>query len=374
MKYIDTGSRDSTDTLGTWLQKSVLKDVSVTELRWQSGYFSADVLPYFAPAMARLEKLGQTVRVLVGSNDGNTRRVDVEALLKAAGSARPKLRVGVVSFVGGYFHPKTVHLVRNDKSTAAYVGSANLTKAGVTKNVEAGVIFDTRQGDDHKTLNAIRDAIDDWFTHPRKGLYIVQTAADLIPLVGNRVLDVPVPRKERSSSGALGNTRGPFLKPLHSLPAAFQLIPASPPSLPNGASASLAIQWTKKLTASDAQRKRRGNQRGGITFVKAGAAINSRSYFRKTLFGAVPWKKEVTSTGKPVEIAQVIFNVNLFGKQIGPKIMEVSHALNRESGQSNYTSLLHLGPLTHFFNARNMTGRQLTIVRQPNGSYDLSIR
>ena len=98
---------------------------------------------------------------------GMTQRDDVEALLAAAGPPRKNLRVGIVSFSNGYFHPKTVHIVRGDRSAAAYVGSANLTQNGVTSlNIEAGLLLDGLQGDDASVLDEIAGAIDWWFTDP----------------------------------------------------------------------------------------------------------------------------------------------------------------------------------------------------------------
>jgi len=54
--------------------------------------------------------------------------------------------------------------------------------------------------------------------------------------------------------------------------------------------------------------------------------------------------------------------------------MEISYARNRESAQSNYTSLLHIGPLASQFAARDMTGRHLTLEQRGNGTFGLVIR
>jgi len=41
MRYLDSGQRDPSQALGTWLQ-GVMTD-EVTEVRWQSGFFAADL-------------------------------------------------------------------------------------------------------------------------------------------------------------------------------------------------------------------------------------------------------------------------------------------------------------------------------------------
>jgi hypothetical protein len=351
---------------------AVRSDPSIAEVRWQSGYFGAEILPYFAPAMARLRRSGGTVRVLVGSNDGTTRQSDVAALLAAVGPARPGLRVGVVSFADGYFHPKTVHLVRNDGSAAAYIGSANLTGAGAALNVEAGIVLDTRDGDDRRVPEAVRAAVDWWFAARRPGLHLVSTAADLAALARAGVLDVPQPPRPRPAatrSGAGG--RGPSLRPLLNLPGSAPPSSSRPPSVGPGAPAP--VRWTKKLSASDAQRKRKGNQRGSITLVKAGQAINSQTYFRQVLFGATGWKRGRIRTGKLEEFKQVRFDVDVLGTK-SVMTLKVSFEKSREQGRSNYMSLLHLGPLRPHFSTQDMTGRQLTIERRADGTFGLSIR
>ena len=196
MRYIDTGSRDQAKALGTWLQ-SVLDD-SVVALRLQTGFFGSNSLGLFVDTMARLSQINGILRVLVGSNDGTTQRGDVESLMKLAGPPRNNQRIGIVSFEEGFFHPKTVHILRNDLSAAAYVGSANLTKSGVSSlHVEAGILLDTREEDNPDVLVEIEEAIDWWFSKSRKGLYLVNSVADLDVLVRNNILNVPRPKKPR---------------------------------------------------------------------------------------------------------------------------------------------------------------------------------
>ena len=41
-----------------------------------------------------------------------------------------------------FYHPKTIHIVREDSSAVALVGSGNFTLQGLGVNVEAGVILE----------------------------------------------------------------------------------------------------------------------------------------------------------------------------------------------------------------------------------------
>src|SRR5687767_11339540 len=126
MRYIDSNSRQAGDAVGSWLEEHVLNE-DIASLRWQAGFFGGEILRYFGSAMARVRAVDGPMRVLIGSNNGVTRSRDVAQVLKLAGAPRAEQRVGVVSFTGGFYHPKTIHITRADGSEAAYVGSANLT-------------------------------------------------------------------------------------------------------------------------------------------------------------------------------------------------------------------------------------------------------
>jgi hypothetical protein len=148
LRYIDSGSRNPADALGTWLQNELTPDVR--ELRWQSGFFSEDGLPPFVPTLQRLSADNLPVHVLIGSNEADTLRAHVARLAGFLGLPRTAAQFGVVSYAGAYYHPKTYHLRRGDGTQPAYVGSANLTLAGVgSLHIEAGVLLDTH---DHGPL------------------------------------------------------------------------------------------------------------------------------------------------------------------------------------------------------------------------------
>jgi len=132
-------------------------------------------------------------------------------------------------------------------------------------------------------------------------------------------------------------------------------------------------RWTKLLSRSDAQRKGTGNQRGSITLVQAGQAINVQTYFRYDFFGSATWVRETTRTGEPREAAVIAFKVDFLGQDLGVIPITVTHAPNREAGQANYTSLLHLGPLAPYIAARDVTGKWLALDRRADGTYDLSV-
>jgi hypothetical protein len=388
MRYIDSGSRDPTQALGSWLEENLFRDESIRELRWQSGFFDAGSLGFFIPTMARLRAFRGVLNVLVGSNDGMTRTEDIESLLVAAGPPRHNQKIGVVKFGTGYFHPKTVHIVRGDGTNAAYVGSANLTRNGVTSlHVEAGLLLDTREQDNAGVLKEIAEAIDIWFSAPRAGLNIVDDPAQLQRLVSKGIIGVPVPSPPPLQGGAkFSNIFARQLMPLLKVPAvaAAAAIPAQPTPSDEAPRAGITGQdpvpasvledsWWKQLTRSDAQRKLRGNQRGSITLVQGARYIDAQTYFRNSLFKDATWVAQRTRTGQRRETATIPFKVHFLGRELGVRNLEISYASNRESAQANYTSLLHLaGRLASEFAARDVTGKYLKLDRNSDG-YALSI-
>jgi hypothetical protein len=388
MKYIDTSSRDPGQAVGAWLADSI--DETIAGIRWATGFFAADVLGYFAPAIPLLRRKRGVVRLLVGSNDGLTARSDIEALLAIIGDRWDGVAIGVVKFDNAYFHPKTLHITRDDGSSTAYVGSANVTASGITgKHVEAGVLIDTRLGDEAELTTAVADAIDRWFAEHLDGLYLVENANAIDDLVRDGILNVPRPvmprsRRRRGVRERRGDNR---LAPLVELPplpegvvvaqrpTVLVLPPEAPALQPQPAPpvATTPATWSKRLTRSDAQRKRTGNQRGSITLVQQGQQIDAQRYFRFDLFGDSAWTEGMTRTGAPREMARIPMDVTFLGDHLGILELDVSYARNREAAQRNYTSLLHLGPLGPHFMRVDVESQVLRLSRSEDGTFSLSI-
>lgn len=370
MKYIDTGSRRADQTLGDWLTRTLRDSGDIAAIRWQSGFFTRDILRYFRSQFEELARHDGLLRVLVGSNEGQTRSADLRELLKLAGAPRQGLQLGVVSYEVGYFHPKTVHILRTDGSQTAYVGSANLTRDGAERHVEAGVVLDTAERDDPLVLQMVARAIDDWFCSPRPGMFEVAKAADLDDLVQRLVLDRPRPPRTPAPSGVRRPTAR--LTPLRgsggsTASSTGTSRPARKPPAP------LTHVWTKTLSASDAQRKEKGNQRGSITLVQGANKINGGSWFRRDFLKDRTWVSSRARTGRSLETTSIEFEVSIRGRSLGLKTLSVSFDPDRESKQRNYTSLLHLGDLSDVFAREDLSGLRLTLARTARGDFFLCI-
>jgi hypothetical protein len=375
MRYIDTGARDPDQSLGAWLESVLLSGAPLTAARIQTGFFAGAVVGYLEQALSTLQERDGITHILVGSNDGITKRPDLEALLRAAGERRQNLRLAVVSFMNGYFHPKVYLFERADGTATAYVGSANFTRQGVSKHIEAGLILDSGQGDDPALLLDIASAIDGWFGEPRDGLFPFSSSEDLEDLERRYIIGRPGPLPAPRSIPVLqdedsSRLESATLYPLVQLPEQVLATSAATVVLPEE-----LRRWSKTLSPSDAQRKGRGNQRGSVTLVQGDyrGQIDQSTYFRNELFSEVVWKNVVTLNGKPMERAYVQMRTEVDGVYLGLLTFKVTYEPQREADQNNYTTTLHLDPLSAYFRDNDMTGRRLAITELSNGDYKLVI-
>lgn len=189
MKYIDTSVRQADQTIAWWMQQVAAS--GLCEFRCQSGYFT---LEGSGPLLLSLEdwaNRGSMLRLLLGSNRAATLASHISYLAGRLGMPRAHVTLGIVSYDGSLFHPKVYHFVREDKSETAYVGSANFTGPGISGlNVEAGIIIDTREGDDPAILEGIRARIDAWFDGAEEGLSLVSSPGDIDRLLNDGYLSL----------------------------------------------------------------------------------------------------------------------------------------------------------------------------------------
>jgi hypothetical protein len=130
------------------------------------------------------------------------------------------------------------------------------------------------------------------------------------------------------------------------------------------------LLWQKiKLPASDVQRQE-GNVTGGLRLVQAkwkvdGNFIDQTTYFRNDVFGYLPWS--VWKTKPYSEKAEAAFDVYLLGKSYGIHELMISHKPSGESGQHNYTTILHWGDLAEIVQELNLVGKTFSLYSSPQG-------
>lgn len=207
--------------------------LQVASLKLEVGYFASSGLEFLKPIMNHLRSSALPITAVVGSNSADTTSDDVDALIALAGSPRAGVNLAVVSYGGALFHPKVYFIERADGSKAAYVGSANLSKSGISgQNIEAGFLLDTNEGDSAAILNEIETAVDAWFASGRPGVHLVATIADTAKLLTDGILSAA--GTKASTMPPKSTTAGvakPSLSPLVTAPAPGPS-PAPAPPIP----------------------------------------------------------------------------------------------------------------------------------------------
>lgn len=198
MRYIDSGVREAEQSVAWWMEE--ISSAGPCEFRCQAGYFNLDGASILLPRLKDWAEQGLPISMLLGSNGAVTLASHVAFLAGALGLPRPTVRISIASFQSSLFHPKVYHFVRSDGSQAAYVGSANLTGAGISgHNVEAGIIADTRDGDDSAILDEIRHRIDASLDGLTNGSFKIEGPQDIERLLGEGYLSV---HRERTAPEA----------------------------------------------------------------------------------------------------------------------------------------------------------------------------
>lgn len=202
MRYIDSGTRQEEQTVARWMQQAV--ESGIDEFRCQSGYFTIEGSSVLLPSLKECSRRGSSLRLVIGSNGGATLASHVSFLAGALGIPQKHVSIGIVAFQTSLFHPKVYHFTRNDGSQSAYVGSANFTGPGISGlNVEAGIILDTREGDDPAHLAQIAAGVERWFGDGQNGVAVVNSAGDIDTLLTNGRLAL-VPSRQALEPGEEG--------------------------------------------------------------------------------------------------------------------------------------------------------------------------
>ena len=370
---------------------------------------------------------GGSLRVVVGIDEGGATRPGLLGVLGMADEAYV-----FKDSRGGTFHPK-VYLGEGEQKAELLVGSTNLTPGGLFVNVEASTftVFELPAEDKHPALRDARvfiaGLIDDGEACTRL------TQATVEDLCANKSYRIALNERSRSrtharsrgadpadidetADGAGDDETGPLFSPSRRrrtrIPpltqadrdelAALELddpqepgqAPASrppkgglPPSAPappvpsrpftSPGAPSVTDVWTKKMNHSDAQQvsKEKSKITGLVRLTKAGHDINHLTWFRRTFFrDPVVWKPTVDRGKKPIELADVQFDVRIEGADYGTFVLKVDYGPHRESKQGNVPTLIHWGrELGAMLRAHDHSGQMLTLERLEDGSYRLTI-
>jgi len=388
VEYRDSSQGRPEDALGNWLNAKLI--AGSRSFRCQSGFFS------LASLRDHLEILRGValVRLVLGSNAPEQPTAeDIRAFLPLL-TAPASRSLTIVSCAGSaLFHPKTIHLIGPGGNATGYVGSANMTEAGLGWNIEAGVFLGP---DSAGALQAMAASIDAWAERTEGGVFQVRAEDDIASLLEQGVLVTAAARRASRAANRVvvegARRRAPGFRPTRlwrptTRAAAVEVgdgpaeavAEAAPPTF--GATVAQVpgvavehLRWWKKLKGSDAQQVADGtNATGKLRLAQARFPINHKTYFRNVFFGSATWAA-VERRGVLYEECSVPFQVTVHGTDLGQQVLRVDHAPHRVAEQNNVPTVLGWGPvLGRHLREHSEVDNWVAIERREDGSYSLAI-
>lgn len=376
MRYLDTGFGHPDQTLGKWLEAALAGKPSGLWL--QSGYFGYESLAIHDSALRKIAAAGDPTHVVLGANEMSLTADDLKRLIDAVGGG-VGASVTVISYSNALFHPKT-YVIRDELGEyRAYVGSANMTGAGVGLNVEAGIGLSTAEGDDAGQIAAIRDSIESWHDRDQDGVFRIATPEDVDELVSARIVSLTASRPPRTSAK---RTSATATTPNRTAGRRINLYPTAPmapfagatPAPPSPVPKGVSLSWSKVLQSSDAQQvSGNTNPTGKLRLSKAGHSIDHKTWFRETFFDGADWTTEMRGD-KAYEVASVPFAVTVHGVDLGIKSLMIDHAPHRVADQNNVPTVLAWGhDISRILVGKSHIGDTVTLERTTDGESRLTI-
>lgn len=254
VEYLDSGGGDPDQAVGRWLAEHLVPGVRA--FRVQTGYFSMGSLRDHLEILRDVN----VIRLVLGSNAPEQPTAEDVRQLVPLVESRGSRSLTLVRFTGsGLFHPKTIHLIREDGTALAYVGSANMTLQGLGLNAEAGIVICPDSGD---ALDAIAAATDAWSGRHEEGVFQVCAAEDVDDLLARGVLQTAdqrrvaraASRRERQAPPGSGGLRRVRLwRPATSPPAQGGRTPAGPEKHAAGVGEALLMRVRKRRNGNQIQ-------------------------------------------------------------------------------------------------------------------------
>lgn len=239
------------------------------------------------------------------------------------------------------FHPK-LYLIRGKSHARLIVGSANLTLGGLNNNVEAGVAFDFNLADTGD--KALVDEIEARFNalpteYPDHVLNISSTAQLEEMQASGRLMDetaIPPPQLKLPSGSTGAGTSDAVPRIKLKIPRIYRAIakagalskksaapvPPSPTGVPPGVTLASAVAAYEPVWRSKPLSRRsltiptgtKSNPTGSTTLGKGLLNnIDPVTYFRKDVFGHLPWQKYTNRAGNIAERVEAKFDLILKG-------------------------------------------------------------
>uniref|UniRef100_UPI003F491A34 replicative DNA helicase n=1 Tax=Sphaerisporangium sp. CA-236357 TaxID=3240030 RepID=UPI003F491A34 len=161
MRYVDGILQDSQD-LSDWLLPQL---VDATVVAFKTSFFTMAGAETIGPSLLRLLEKGGCFHAVLGGSPEQTDPGALRVLAAIAADFPDRATIHLAAPGGGWQNAKTYYVRDGNDRAVAYIGSANLTRGGLTANHEAGIVLDT-DVDGKDMLAAVFDGIRAWAEHP----------------------------------------------------------------------------------------------------------------------------------------------------------------------------------------------------------------
>lgn len=322
------------------------------------------------PHMEQFKRDGGKIKAVVGISQKNTSFQGLKLLLPIC----DEIYVYHNEIPDYTFHPKIYFFEKEGEKAVAFIGSSNLTAGGLYGNYEANMSceYDLTNRDDADEFQKIKSMFSSY--SDTSSPCCKKLTPEFLQQIKTEYLsdEEEETRRMPSRPSSLGTGRQKvFGSETFRIPKAIVTKKLKKPAIvpPAGIGKPPTrgrLVWAKKnLPPSDVQHYKEGtNPTGGLRLTQAwwkvdGRGINQTTYFRDDLFGGFNWKIEKSSPF--VEVAEVLFNFKILGKNRGVHQLKIRHKPSGEASQGNYTTLLSWGKLGGLIEKLNLVGRDFLL-------------
>ena len=344
------------------LLSDTLSDERFDEITFVSAWILKSGLSKVANATASFRARGGHIVGFAGLSLG---MATVDGLLEML----KQLDISYVVFdaAGRTIHPKML-LATGREHSRLFIGSQNLTSAGLTKNFEAGVEItwshpiDTLPDELQEPVNFLK-TLRESGSICRQLTYALIDEIERDPAI-NLLLESQIfARESRSGKKVKSTVFGSFAHP-----GAIELSELTESTSPR----EVVAKWTKtNLPRSDSQRPNGTSALGHIALTDSGNGIDVRTFFRHILFAGATWQPLPPDR----ETAQIPFEIAGIEGAPETATLSVDHTPRWDSRQNNRVTTLRWGPELNRIlrTTTNIVGRTLEIQRLADGSFRLVV-
>ena len=330
-----------------------LTNAKFEELRIMVAYAKEAPLKKLTSTIESWKSEGKRIDAVFGIDQQGT---SLEAL-RIASDLFDSVRIFHQAGFTHTFHPK-LYFFQGEEEGSAYIGSNNLTTGGTETNFECGVQIDLHSSEDADFIKRIEEVWRETCDYTRElneELLSNLEDADLVVSEdkANKELGEKYDAVSRGESQAsipqfprvdIQSARASPRKKKQNDDSPATRISAADQAEFNQIEDAGLLEWRKRnLKSRDAQRPGvNTNPSGVITLVQdyfkddKGNRIDKTTYFRNDVFGELNWWEE---DGKEITNAQ--FRVWVGGTYLDTYTLRISHKIEWESGQDNYTTAIH---------------------------------